>query len=300
MLQQMLDPIISRVTLDAWFYAPVLIGLAAAYLVGRAVWSLIPVSAPVAAIDRVTGAAREETPAQSVFRPMLPLAHLVPASRKSAANLRLVQAMGRLQGIHQEEIAAMQLGGALVGFIFVPVSVLVAVPLIAAGFIFPANWLAAQADHIRQDIFRELPDVAESFAFLVGLGLPVDEALRRMAAGDTPFSRLLRRGIVNVPPGQALTEHLADWVEDFQITALSQLFHRLADISRRGVGEQALLGDLAAATATGYEAELITRAEQLESKFTPVLGVFFFLPYLAIMVLPVVYGFVASGIFSMM
>lgn len=77
------------------------------------------------------------------------------------------------------------------------------------------------------------------------------------------------------------------------VNGLSQLAHRLAEVARRGVGERELMGDLAASVAATYEAEVMARAERLESTLTVPLAIFFFLPFIALLVLPI--GITAVG-----
>lgn len=278
------------ISYTAYLYAPPFIAVALAFLAGKLAWSLIPTPAPVRAIERVTGEAEEDRPALTKAPGLGPLARLFPVSEQLRANLRLLQAMGRFQSLNAEDLVVMRLVGVVFGLLFLLTgniaSMLAGLGIAVVGYMSPDMWLAGQADAIRRDLFRELPDAAENLAFLVGMGQPVDAALRRLAEGDTVFSRLLRAGIAATPPGQSPVMHLATWVEPFRVPALTQLFRRLAEIARRGVGDRALLGDLAASVAAQYEADLMKRAEGLENKFTPIMGVFFLLPYIALMVAP--------------
>lgn len=278
---------------NALFFAyrvgPPFIAISAAYLAGRAAWGLIPTPAPVRAIERVMGEAEEERPAVGVSLPRW-LQALMPISERTRTNLRLLQALGRLQTMQEGDLVALRLLGMLVGFLFVLSGNLGAfmsgLALMVLGYMAPDMWLAGQANTARKEIFRELPDAAEDIAFLVSLGQPVDTALRRLAEGDTPLARLVRAGLVTAPPGVSAVDHLAAWVEGLGLPPLSQLFRRLQLIARRGVGERTLLGDLAAAVAAQYEADLLTRAQQLDHKLTPIMGTFFLLPYIALIILP--------------
>ena len=282
--------LLSRLLDSAYIYAPPFIAVGMAFLAGKLTWNLIPTPAPVRAIERVTGEAEEERPALAGMPGLGFLARLFPISEELRAHLRLLQALGRLQSLTPEDLILMRLAGVVIGLPFLFAgnlfTKLAGLGMMVVGYMSPDMWLSGQANAVRREIFRELPDVAENLAFLVGMGRPVDAALRQLAEGNTPFSRLLRTGIAATPPGQSVVHHLATWVEPLRIPALTQLFRRLAEISRRGVGDRALLGDLAASVAGQYEAELIRRAEDLENRFTPVMGVFFLLPYIALMVIP--------------
>jgi len=281
---------------------PILIALPLSVLAAWAVWSLLPVPAPVRSLERVLEEGREEEPSplQAFARPFRPLAALLPADPRLAADLRLLQALGRMRGWRPEDLAAARAGLLLAGLSFLvlgPRAIFIALPLAAAGYLFPRNHVAGEAEKIRRQLFRETPDAAETLAFLVSLGLPVDEALRRMAEGSSTFARLLRAGIASAPPGIPLAAHLADWIRFARVPALSQMFFRLAEIARRGVGERTLLADLAAAAAAAYEAEILSRAERLDATLTVPVGLFYFLPYLALILLPMAYAFLSSGLF---
>lgn len=281
--------ILDAVLFFAYRVGPPFIAVGTAFLAGRIAWSLIPVPAPVRAIERVMGEAKEERALPDVSLPPW-LRALMPVSERTRANLRLLQALGRLQTLQEGDILVLRLAGMLVGLFFVlsgnPGVFLIGLALMALGYLSPDMWLAGQAGTARREILRELPDAAEDIAFLVSLGQPVDAALRRLAEGDTPLARLLRAGIVVAPPGVSTVDHLAEWVDGLGLPPLSQLFRRLQLVAHRGVGERTLLGDLAAAVAAQYEADLMARAQQLDHKLTPVMGTFFLLPYIALIILP--------------
>ncbi|WP_322794698.1 type II secretion system F family protein [Thermoflexus sp.] len=279
---------------------PFLIALGAAFLAARAAHSLLPAPAPVRALERVREE-REEAPdaLRDLARAFGPLARLLPADRSLADDLRLVQAFGKLTAWRVEDLAAARAGLLLLGLAFLalgPRAIFIALPLAAAGYLFPRNHVAGEAEKIRRQLFRETPDAAETLAFLVSLGLPVDEALRRMAEGSSAFARLLRAGIAACPPGIPLAAHLAGWVRFVRVPALAQMFFRLSEIARKGVGDRTLMGDLAASAAAAYEAEILARAERLDATLTVPVGLFYFIPYLGLVLLPMAYAFLTSGL----
>ena len=278
---------------------PILIALPLALLAAWAVWRMLPVPAPVRSLERVLEEGREEEPSplRAFARPFRPLASLLPADPRLSEDLRLLQALGRMRGWRPEDLAALRAGLGILGAAFMLISPFAGLLLGLAGYLLPRNHVAGEAEKIRRQLFRETPDAAETLAFLVSLGLPVDEALRRMAEGSSTFARLLRAGIASAPPGIPLAAHLADWIRFARVPALSQMFFRLAEIARRGVGERTLLADLAAAAAAAYEAEILSRAERLDATLTVPVGLFYFLPYLALILLPMAYAFLSSGLF---
>jgi pilus assembly protein TadC len=239
----------------------------------------------------------EPSPLQAFARPFRPLAALLPADPRLSEDLRLLQALGRMRGWRPEDLAALRLGLGILGAAFVILSPVAGLLLGLAGYLLPRQQISGEAEKARRQLFRETPDAAETLAFLVSLGLPVDEALRRMAEGSSTFARLLRAGVSAAPPGAVLAAHLAEWIRFARVPALSQMFFRLAEIARRGVGERTLLSDLAASAAAAYEAEILARAERLDAALTVPVGLFYFLPYLALILLPMAYAFLASGLF---
>jgi hypothetical protein len=279
---------------------PILIALPLSLLASWAVLRLLPAPAPARSLQRVLEEEREAEPSplQAFARPFRGLAALLPADPRLAEDLRLLQALGRMRGWRPEDLAALRLGLAiLLGAAFVILSPVAGLLLGLAGYLLPRQQVGGEAEKARRQLFRETPDAAETLAFLVSLGLPVDEALRRMAEGSSTFARLLRAGVSAAPPGAVLAVHLAEWIRFARVPALSQMFFRLAEIARRGVGERTLLSDLAASAAAAYEAEILARAERLDAALTVPVGLFYFLPYLALILLPMAYAFLASGLF---
>lgn len=278
---------------------PILIALPLSLLASWAVLRLLPAPAPARSLERVLEEEREAEPSplQAFARPFRPLAALLPADPRLSEDLRLLQALGRMRGWRPEDLAALRLGLGILGAAFLVVSPVAGLLLGLAGYLLPRQQVGGEAEKARRQLFRETPDAAETLAFLVSLGLPVDEALRRMAEGSSTFARLLRAGVSAAPPGAVLAVHLADWIRFARVPALSQMFFRLAEIARRGVGERTLLSDLAASAAAAYEAEILARAERLDATLTVPVGLFYFLPYLALILLPMAYAFLASGLF---
>jgi len=278
---------------------PILIALPLSLFAAWAVWSLLPAPAPARSLQRVLEEEREAEPSplQAFARPFRGLAALLPADPRLSEDLRLLQALGRMRGWRPEDLAALRLGLAILGAAFVILSPVAGLLLGLAGYLLPRQQVGGEAEKARRQLFRETPDAAETLAFLVSLGLPVDEALRRMAEGSSTFARLLRAGVSAAPPGAVLAAHLAEWIRFARVPALSQMFFRLAEIARRGVGERTLLSDLAASAAAAYEAEILARAERLDAALTVPVGLFYFLPYLALILLPMAYAFLASGLF---
>jgi pilus assembly protein TadC len=278
---------------------PILIALPLSLLASWAVLRLLPAPAPARSLERVLEEEREAEPSplQAFARPFRPLAALLPADPRLSEDLRLLQALGRMRGWRPEDLAALRLGLAILGAAFLVVSPIAGLLLGLAGYLLPRQQVSGEAEKARRQLFRETPDAAETLAFLVSLGLPVDEALRRMAEGSSTFARLLRAGVSAAPPGAVLAAHLAEWIRFARVPALSQMFFRLAEIARRGVGERTLLADLAASAAAAYEAEILARAERLDATLTVPVGLFYFLPYLALILLPMAYAFLASGLF---
>jgi len=278
---------------------PILIALPLSLFAAWAVLRLLPAPAPARSLERVLEEEREAEPSplQAFARPFRGLAALLPADPRLSEDLRLLQALGRMRGWRPEDLAALRLGLAILGAAFLVVSPVAGLLLGLAGYLLPRQQVSGEAEKARRQLFRETPDAAETLAFLVSLGLPVDEALRRMAEGSSTFARLLRAGVSAAPPGAVLAAHLAEWIRFARVPALSQMFFRLAEIARRGVGERMLLSDLAASAAAAYEAEILARAERLDATLTVPVGLFYFLPYLALILLPMAYAFLASGLF---
>lgn len=277
---------------------PPLIALVAAIGVGALAMALTPPPPSAAALAQVMNPLEdegEESAMRAIARLLRPLARLMPGGGgQLAANLALAQrALGQYRGWQVEDFIALRVGGLLLGLLLIPLSPVLGAVLAGGLYLLAPSPLNNAAEQARRALARETPDAAETLAFLVGLGLPVDEAMRRLAEGDGAFARLMRYAIRAQPPSTLLSAHFADYVAPMRLPGLSQLAHRLAEIARRGVGERELMGDLASSVAAAYEAEVMARAERLESTLTVPLAMFFFLPFIALLVLPI--GVTAIG-----
>lgn len=269
-----------------------LIALSAALGIGALAYALAPLPPSGAALAQVLRPEDDEgepSLLRSLARLLRPLARLAPGGGgRIAADLALAQrALGQWRGWQVEDFVALRFGGLLLGIALVPFSPLYGALVALALYFAPVQPLASAAERARRALARETPEAAETLAFLVSLGQPVDEALRLLADGEGAFARLVRQAIRAQPPSTLLSAHFAEFVAPMRVSGLAQLAHRLGEIARRGIGERELLGDLAASVAASYEAEVLARAERLESTLTVPLAVFFFLPFIALLVLPI-------------
>lgn len=284
----------------------VLIALAAG---GWAAWSLyqfMPVERGVdaARLSRVMATeAREELPFwRALLIPFSALAQKLPISLTDVGKrLYWAQLEGRWLGWSEAEYWGLRLALAAVGFFLGSIlgkgNVAIVVGLPFALLFFLDARLKAPANRAIRQVERELPEIAQLLALLVGTGKPVAEALRAVSSGRSLTARWLQRTMAARPPDRPL---LADvrgekgWLrEEAERSGHSGLINfavQLDLLKSSGTGADILLGSLAQSVTAEYLGRLEVQAEQIGDKMVMPMLIFFFVPYLIGLMAPLILG----------
>lgn len=284
----------------------VLIALAAG---GWAAWSLyqfVPVERGVdaARLSRVMATeAREELPFwRALLIPFSALAQKLPISLTDVGKrLYWAQLEGRWLGWSEAEYWGLRLALAVVGFFLGSIlgkgNVAIVVGLPFALLFFLDARLKAPANRAIRQVERELPEIAQLLALLVGTGKPVAEALRAVSSGRSLTARWLQRTMAARPPDRPL---LADvrgekgWLrEEAERSGHSGLINfavQLDLLKSSGTGADILLGSLAQSVTAEYLGRLEVQAEQIGDKMVMPMLIFFFVPYLIGLMAPLILG----------
>ena len=160
--------------------------------------------------------------------------------------------------------------------------------------------LNTPAEKATRQLQRELPEVAQTLSLLVATGKSETEALQEAASGTGIVHTWLRRTLAARPPDQPLFSdvrggrpgYLRREAERTGMPVLVNFAVQLDFLKAAGIGADVLLGNLADTVAADYEAEVNARAEALGDKLVLPVTIFYFVPYLAGLMIPM---FATSG-----
>lgn len=165
------------------------------------------------------------------------------------------------------------------------------------GFVQPWVRLYSVAEDAREDTTKELPAIASLVAAELAAGTPPEEAVRRAAALPGPLSGLLEdalafaretgRPLFALPTAQ-VQGALVEVFTRVGVPQLSAFARQLNMVAVKGMEGAMLMSSIAEALAEDYQATLRRKMEQLDSRIWPVIAVFFFFPF--VLLLLVVYG----------
>lgn len=287
-----------------------LVALAAAFWTAMMLYRLVPVPASVdrARLERVM--ATEAPPTLPFWRVLLIPFNAIAAKLPPAMALNVerylywAQFEGKWVGWTAVEFWGLRLAVMLLGFALGMLAVgdwMLAAVMAVIGYAWTGSRLSGPAEKAIQEVEKQLPEVAGQIAMLVGTGKPISEALRVVAGGTGLISRWLRWTLARRPAERPLVGRAAggrpgflrEEAERSRITGLINLAVQLDIIQESGVESRLLLGSMAESVAAEYQARVMARAEALDDKLVPIVAVFYFIPYIAGLLIPI---FAGSGL----
>ncbi len=288
----------------------IIIALLTAALAGLVTYRLWPLPAGQFD-DRV--AAGFEAPApdrRPLYRELLaglaPLARYTPAgwARAIAGQVYWCQLTGKWAGWSAAEVSALHLAlliaGALAGLLVARDNAALAAGYALAGpLLLNLIYLRAPARRVRRQLAAELPEFVSILAAEAASETTLQEALTRLARGRGVcaawFQQALRLAVGRSlfteggQPGALALEARASGERD-----LITLARTLDNVKRRGTGTRELLAQTARDTAARFTGEAQLRAEKVGSEIILPMILFFFLPYIVV-ILSVLAGPLLTG-----
>jgi tight adherence protein C len=171
-----------------------------------------------------------------------------------------------------------------------PLSLLI--PLMA--FAYPLIRLRAKANTTRKMIFRALPEAAALLAAELAAGVAPDVAVDRVSALPGPLSELFKEAIARSrSTGRPLFSRkpisgtLLEVMTSAGIPALHAFGSQLDLVASKGVGGAVLMSEIARTLGQEYRARLQSQVEKLDSTLTLVVAIFFFVPFVALLLFAV-------------
>lgn len=169
-----------------------------------------------------------------------------------------------------------------------PAPIALLLPL--GAFAYPLVRLRSKANTVRKRVFRTLPEISALIAAELAAGTAPDVAITRAATIQGPLSVLLKEAVEQSrqtgrplfsrkPIGGTLVEVMGN----SGIPALRAFGSQLDLVASKGVAGAALMSEIARALGQEYRARLQSEVEKLDSRLTLVVALFFFVPFVGLL-----------------
>jgi len=291
----------------------VVIALLVTTLTGFVVYQVRPLPAGYFAGRASAAYERDEKVSLPFYRGLLaalgPLAKYTPLGWAKAVEQQLYwsQLAGKWAGWSPTEVIALHLAlviaGAVVGVLLAGGDVvLIAATAAAAPFLLNMIYLRSPARRVRRHLASELPEFVSILAAEVASGTSLQEAVARISSAPGTcaawFQLALRRAAGKSlfteggQPGALLLEAQTSGDRD-----LIYLARGLDNIKRRGTGTKELLAQIARDTASRFIGGAQMRAEKVGSEIILPMIFFFFMPFIAVVMIVMAAPLVSGGLF---
>lgn len=179
--------------------------------------------------------------------------------------------------------------------LLLPVATGVPMLIVAAllGVVAPFARLRSQANAVRRRVQRSLPDLAALMAAEMSAGNPPDRALARVVEFGGPLGNLLRQAVEEArTSGRPLFSRenvagvLVEVVNRYDLPSIRAFAAQIDQAARTGVAGPELMEGLARTLIIAYKDRALREAEALESRLAVPTVLFFFLPFMFLILVP--------------
>jgi Flp pilus assembly protein TadB len=169
--------------------------------------------------------------------------------------------------------------------------------LVLLGAAYPLVRLRTQAGQVRRAVVRALPELTALMAAELAAGNPPDKALERAGQWGGPLAALIQEAVTQSRiQGRPLLGRgtggsggvLLSVVESYDLPALSAFASQVELAARKGAAGPELMAALARTLILEYKEQALRSAESLESRLAVPSVLFFFLPFLFLILTPLV------------
>lgn len=171
----------------------------------------------------------------------------------------------------------------------------IALGLVLLGGAYPLVRLRTQAGQVRRAVVRALPELTALMAAELAAGNPPDKALERAGEWGGPLAALIQEAVTQARiQGRPLFGRggsggvLLAVVESYDLPALSAFASQVELAARKGAAGPELMAALARSLILEYKEQALRSAESLESRLAVPSVLFFFLPFLFLILTPLV------------
>jgi Flp pilus assembly protein TadB len=268
----------------------ILIAAFIVYLMIEIVWERAPKGALA---DAYSTDGKSGSRLQGLLSPIgVPVQKYAPPSmlRKVQANLYWAQLAGKWLEWNAIQFIALQLVAAVGGFLLT--SLLTRDPVMSliagyAGWAYPGMSVNGVARRTRRLFVSQLPEFVQLVAAQMAANVSMEEAIQRTSKSPGLVGQWMQN-VLRQAQGRNLIEQMQ---REAQASLLPELIGMGVQIAfiRRGTAQQDLMNQLAMSIASGYIGEAEQRAEKLGSEMVVPMVIFYFLPFLATLLMVLAY-----------
>lgn len=230
---------------------------------------------------------------QQALNPLgVPVQRYAPPSflRSASADLYWAQMGGKWVGWNAIQFVALRvvaaLGGLIGGLLMTQEPVMAAI-LAYAGWSYPSMSANGTARKIRRTFVSQLPEFVQLVSAQMSAGVSMDEAISRVSKSPGMVSGWMRE-VIRQAQGRDLFEQIQREAQESLLPELIGMSIQLTFI-RRGTAQKELMGQLAMSIAADYIGGAEQRAEKLGSEMIVPMVLFYFVPFLAVILTVLLY-----------
>ncbi len=168
-----------------------------------------------------------------------------------------------------------------------------ALGLFPLGGLYPAARLRAQAQARKRQVERALPELTALLAAEMAAGNPPDRALERASQWGGPLAAILQEAVTQARlQGRPLFGRrptpglLLEVVTRYHLPSLHAFAAQVDLAAQKGAAGPELMQSLARTLVLAYREQALRAAESLESRLAVPSALFFFLPFLFLILVP--------------
>jgi Flp pilus assembly protein TadB len=212
-------------------------------------------------------------------------ARWVPASilRRAKADLYFAQLVGKWEGWDEVQFTSLRIALCLGAFVFgllVYDNMIPAVLAALLGWQVPVVLLGGVARRVRRRFQSQLPEFIQLVAAQMAAGVSLEEALRRTAQTESLAAKWMRH-VLQMSQGRVVFTQLQKEAQASYLPDLIGLAVQL-EFVRLGTAQQELMGQMAGRIAAEYAAGAEQRAERVGAELVIPMVIFYFLPFIAV------------------
>ena len=162
-------------------------------------------------------------------------------------------------------------------------------------FNFPGISLNGAARRTRRNLLSQLPEFIQLVSAQMAANVSMDQAIRRVSKAPSLVGQWMRN-VIQQSQGRDLIEQIQREAQESLMPELIGMGVQLSFI-KRGTAQQELMGQLAISIASEYIGQAEQRAEKLGSELVVPMVVFYFIPFLATIMVVIGYP-VVVGLFG--
>ena len=277
-------------TLALIYLIGILVAAFIAYLLVEIVWDRTPQGALSEAYSPET---KTGSRLQGVISPLgIPVQKYAPPAllRKTQANLYWAQMAGKWHDWNAVQFTALQLATAVGGFLlgmFATQDVMMSLVAGYIGWAYPGMSANGVARRTRRLFVSQLPEFVQLVSAQMAAGVSMEEAIQRTSKSPGLVGQWMQK-VLRQAQGRNLIEQMQREAQESLLPELIGMSVQIAFI-RRGTAQQELMSQMAMSIAAAYIGEAEQRAEKLGSEMVVPMVIFYFVPFLATLLMVMAY-----------